>query len=101
MNMHSAALTETPRKKKPDASAWKRRLSITRSSLTALLISRVGIGFSGEQLTERLMLSPNEGIHCSLKNGLLIGLVFGPGAGLLIGLGAGLVAAPLQPHFQN
>lgn len=54
-------------------------------------------GFSGKQLTERFMLSPNEGIHRSLRNGLLlfacglvIGLVSELGVGLDVGLGVGL-----------
>jgi hypothetical protein len=53
------------------------------------------LGFSGEQLTERLMLSPNEGIHRSLKNGLTFGLIsgllFGLAFGLFFGLFFGLV----------
>ena len=65
-------------------------------------------GFSGKQLTERLMLSPNEGIRRSLKNGLVVWLVGGLVGGLLggldfwlggalgfwlaVGLGVGLVA---------
>lgn len=47
-------------------------------------------GFSTKQLTERLKLSPNEGIRRSVKNGLLFGLLFG-----LVGLLAGLVTAQL------
>jgi NACHT domain len=40
-------------------------------------------GLSGKQLTERHILSPNEGIRRSIKNGLVVGLVFGLLAGLL------------------
>jgi NACHT domain len=45
------------------------------------------IRFSGEQLTERPPLSPNEGIRRSVKNGLSIGLSIG----LIIWLSVGLV----------
>lgn len=60
------------------------------------------------------MLSPNEGIHRSLKNGLLLfasglvlglgnwpffGLTFGLVLGLVFGLLGGLAAATRQPHF--
>jgi len=48
-------------------------------------------GFSREQLTERLMLAPNEGIHRSLKNGLVVGLAAGLPFGLIGGLIVGLV----------
>lgn len=67
-------------------------------------------GLSSKQLTERLHLSPNEGIWRSAKNGLLVGLlvglpgglvglVFGLGHGLLGGLGSGLTTVALQSHF--
>jgi NACHT domain len=47
-------------------------------------------GFSGKQLTERLMFSPNEGIKRSARNGL----VGGPLIGLLIGLLIVLFSGP-------
>ena len=45
-------------------------------------------GLSTRQLTERLTLSPNEGIRRSVKNGLFVGLF----SGLFSGLGIGLLA---------
>jgi GTPase SAR1 family protein len=48
-------------------------------------------GLSGKQLTEHLMLSPNEGIRRSIKNGLLAGLLSTLSFGLFGGLLAGLV----------
>ncbi len=47
-------------------------------------------GFSKKQLSERSMLSPNEGIRRSIKNGLLGGLGFA----LLGGLGLALLGGP-------
>jgi NACHT domain len=62
--------------------------------LFVLLFVLLG-GLSGEQLVERLMLSPNEGIRRSARNGLLfglfVGLFFGLGVGLVVGLFGGLV----------
>ena len=87
------------------------------------LLSGLLDGFSREQLTERLALSPNEGIRRSTRYGLLFGLaaglfgglfggllggllstmlgstLVGLGFGLLVGLEFGLLAAALQPHF--
>jgi len=67
--------------------------------LPACLIGGLFGGFSGNQLTERSRLSPNEGVHRSLGNGLLRlplgllgGLVFGLIFGLISGLRAGLLA---------
>ena len=63
--------------------------------LIGLLFFGLGVGSSGKQLTERSILSPNEGIRRSVKNGLVFGLVFGLlgglGGGLLGGLGGGLL----------
>jgi len=79
------------------------------------LLSGLLDGFSREQLTERLALSPNEGIRRSTRYGLLFGLAAGLFGGLfggllggllstmlgstLVGLEFGLLAAALQPHF--
>jgi hypothetical protein len=52
------------------------------------------LGYPLEQLTERSMLSPNEGIHRSLKNGLFVGLLVGLLSGLFIGLGGWLFSWP-------
>ena len=76
--------------------------------LIGLLVGGLVTGFSGNQLTERQTLSPNEGIHRSLKNGALlfagcllvgpllgglVGSIFGnPLGGLRVGLVAGLIA---------
>ena len=64
--------------------------------LVAGLLAGLSLGFSRKQLTDRALLSPNEGIRRSLKNGLSLGLVFGL-VGVLIclltyGLSKGLVA---------
>lgn len=57
------------------------------------LVPGLVFGFSRKQLTERLMLSPNEGIQRSLKNGLRVlligGLVFGLVSKQLLGLVSG------------
>ncbi len=59
------------------------------------LIFGLLFGFSRKQLNKRSMLSPNEGIQRSLKNGLffglLIGLLVGLFVGLFVGLGPGLI----------
>ena len=60
--------------------------------LSVALSIGVFSGFSGKQLTERSMLSPNEGIHRSLKFGLFLGLGFGLLIGLILGLVTGGVA---------
>ncbi len=57
------------------------------------LVLGLASGFSRKQLTQRLALSPNEGIQRSVKNGLVGGLVGGLSVGLLFGLGCGLGAA--------
>jgi hypothetical protein len=60
---------------------------------SGLVFGLVG-GLSSRQLTERLTLSPNEGIRRSVKNGLLIlffGLVGGLSVGLVVGLLGGLL----------
>jgi hypothetical protein len=59
--------------------------------LFVVLFFGLGSGLSDKQLTERHMLSPNEGIRRSMKNGLFVGLLFGLGGGLLVGLFVGLL----------
>jgi hypothetical protein len=61
------------------------------------LVAALSIGFSGKPLIERLMLSPNEGMRRSLKNGLVGGLV----SGLLIGLIIGLANALINELFEG
>jgi len=64
--------------------------------LSAGMGTGLAFGFSGKQLIERLMLSPNEGIRRSLKNGLVVGLLSWLVVGLLswpfLGLGFRAVA---------
>src|SRR5262249_35007008 len=50
------------------------------------LLAGLLAGLSRKPFTERLLLSPNEGIQRSLKNGLLAGLLAGLFFGLLDGL---------------
>jgi NACHT domain len=59
------------------------------------LVVGLVVGLSERQLTERLALSPNEGMRRSLKNGLLLMLVIGPVGGLLFGLVIGPVGGLL------
>lgn len=54
--------------------------------LVSVLVYGLVLGFSGKQLTERLMLSPNEGIRRSVKNGLVVALVVGLVYGLVFEL---------------
>jgi serine/threonine protein kinase len=54
------------------------------------LVFGLVFGFSRKQLIERSMLSPNEGIRRSIKNGLVFGLVVGLAMGLAVGLFSGL-----------
>lgn len=67
--------------------------------LLFVILVRLISKYSRKQLTERLMLSPNEGIHRSVKNGLVVGLVAGLVIGiagrLLVGLLYGLISRPL------
>jgi hypothetical protein len=51
-------------------------------------------GLDSKRLTERFMLSPNEGIRRSVKNGLIVGLLGGLFCGVLIGLFFGLFGGP-------
>lgn len=75
------------------------------SGLFIRLFSR----FSGKQLTERLTLSPHEGIQRSLENGifaglasaLVIGLVFGVIFGLAGGVAGGLGGAVIIGQREN
>lgn len=55
--------------------------------ISGLFFGLIG-GFSGNQLTEHLILSPNEGIRRSAKNGLLLGLAAWliSGAGIELGI---------------
>ena len=55
-----------------------------------LLFRGLTTRMSGKQLTERLHLSPNEGMRRSAKNGLLVG----PFAGVFYGVFAGLYSGP-------
>ncbi len=58
--------------------------------VVGLVYGLVG-GSSSKQLTQRSMLSPNEGIRRSVKYGLVYGLGSGLVGGLVYGLGSGLV----------
>jgi GTPase SAR1 family protein len=49
------------------------------------LLGGLAFGTSRRQLTERSILSPNEGIRRSVKNGLILGLVVGLVVGLFVG----------------
>ncbi len=51
-----------------------------------MLLRRLITRISGQQLTERLHLTPNEGIRRSAKNGTIVGLLVGPAFGFVEGL---------------
>jgi len=66
-----------------------------------LLLKEPTSEISGEQLTERLNLFPNEGIRRSAKNGLFVWLIIGPFVALLVGLFFGLVQVPIFGLFEG
>src|SRR6266699_325179 len=57
--------------------SWKKFMPSLLFGLFIGLLSGLLDGFSREQLTERLALSPNEGIRRSTRYGLLFGLAAG------------------------
>lgn len=63
------------------------------------LLSGLFVGLSQQRLIDRLMLSPNEGIRRSAKNGLLVGSIAGLPIGLFFGLFFGLFVGPLGGLF--
>jgi hypothetical protein len=55
-------------------------------------------GLSSKMLREQERIVPNEGIHRSVLNSVVIGLCFGLFSGLVIGLGIGFISIVLTGH---
>ena len=62
-----------------------------------LCMSLLG-GLSSRMLSEHDRITPNQGIHRSVRNSILVGLCFGLIFGLVTGLGIGLVSVLITKH---